>query len=265
MTIDVDPDWWKTLFDEIYLVTDARSVNDDRITRQEIDIFATLMPLQPHHRILDMCGGQGRHSLELCRRGFHGCTVLDYSRPLIDIGRRTADEMDCPVRFVQGDARNTTIASETFDHVLILGSSLGYIQEPDADLLILKESRRLLKPQGWLLVDVTDGGQVPEKISPRAWHEIDDDVVVCRQREITKGRVCAREMVLSKRRGLVRDRTYAIRLYDADDLVTLARRAGFEEVQLHGNAGAMTSTEDVGCMNHRLVASARKPGGRNRG
>jgi hypothetical protein len=33
----------------------------------------------------------GRHALELCRRGFGNCTVLDYSQPLIDIGKREAD------------------------------------------------------------------------------------------------------------------------------------------------------------------------------
>jgi hypothetical protein len=35
MTIDVDPDWWKTLFDDVYLLTDARSVGDDHITQAE--------------------------------------------------------------------------------------------------------------------------------------------------------------------------------------------------------------------------------------
>jgi len=63
MTIDVDPDWWKTLFDEVYLMTDARSIGDAAITRQEINIFTSLVPMQPHDRILDLCGGQGRHAL----------------------------------------------------------------------------------------------------------------------------------------------------------------------------------------------------------
>jgi ubiquinone/menaquinone biosynthesis C-methylase UbiE len=103
------------------------------------------------------------------------------------------------VRFVQGDARDTALTAETFDHVLILGNSLGYIPEPDADL---KSCRRVpappAKPRGWLLLDVTDGEAVRAKMAPQAWHEIGDDVVVCRQREIKNGRVCAREMVLSK-------------------------------------------------------------------
>ncbi len=138
MTIDVDPDWWKTLFDEVYLMTDARSIGDEVITRQEIDIFTSLVPMQPHDRILDLCGGQGRHALELCRRGFRDCTVLDYSQSLIDIGKREAVDQCRSVQFAQGDARHTDLPPETLDHVLLLGNSLGYITEPDADLQILQ-------------------------------------------------------------------------------------------------------------------------------
>jgi D-alanine-D-alanine ligase len=259
MTIDVDPDWWKTLFDEVYLMTDARSIGDEAITRQEIDIFTSLVPMQSHDRILDLCGGQGRHALELCRRGFRCCTVLDYSQPLIDIGQREAIGQRSSVQFVQGDARHTALPPEAFDHVLILGNSLGYIPEPDADLHILKESLRLLKPRGWLLLDVTDGNAVCTTLAPLAWHEIGDDVVVCRQREVKDGRICAREMVLSKAHGMIRDRTYCIRLYAAEDLTALVALAGFGSVQVFSDASAMNRGDDVGCMNRRLVVSARKP------
>lgn len=259
MTIDVDPDWWKTLFDEVYLVTDARSVGDMQITRQELDIFTSLVPMQPQDRILDLCGGQGRHALELCRRGFRHCTVLDYSQPLLDIGRREAAGKPSAVEFLQGDARHTALPSETFDHVLILGNSLGYLPELDADLRILKESLRLLKPRGWMLLDVTDGAAACATVCPNAWHEIGNDVVVCRQREIKNGRVCAREMVLSKTQGMIRDRTYCIRLYRAEDLAELVARAGFGRVKVHRDASALNRAEDVGCMNQRLVVVARKP------
>lgn len=259
MTINVNPDWWKTLFDEIYLLTDARSVADDRITGQEIDIFSTLIPMQPHERILDLCGGHGRHAMELYRRGFRDCTVLDYSLSLLDIGMRNAAGTGYDIRFVQGDARHTAFIPEAFDHVLILGNSLGYIPEPDADLLILRESRRVLKPRGRLLLDVSDGERVQSLITPQAWHEIGDDTVVCRQREVSDDHISAREMVFSKKRGMIRDKTYCIRLYGAKDLVALAQDAGFDDVQIYTDASAMENTDDVGCMNHRLVLSARKP------
>jgi len=259
MAIDVDPDWWKTLFDEIYLLTDARSVDNERITRREIDVVTSLLPLQPSQRILDLCGGHGRHAAELCRRGFNRCTVLDYSQPLLALGARNVKRRGYPVRFVQGDARRAAFAAERFDHVLILGNSIGYILEPDADLRIMQESRRLLRSGGWLLLDVTDGPAVRSKTTPSAWHEIGDDVVVCRRREIEGDRICAREMVLSKDQGMIRDKTYCIRLYDADALISLAERAGFTNIAVHTAASFPDRTEDIGCMNHRLLVAARKP------
>ncbi len=51
MSISVDPDWWRTLFDEIYLVTDKRSVADVNITRHEIDILGRILPLEPAAQI----------------------------------------------------------------------------------------------------------------------------------------------------------------------------------------------------------------------
>jgi D-alanine-D-alanine ligase len=52
-----------------------------------VDLICELMPIRAEHRILDLCGGHGRHSLELCARGFTGCTLLDYSRHLVDCAR----------------------------------------------------------------------------------------------------------------------------------------------------------------------------------
>jgi len=258
MTIAVDPDWWKTLFDDVYLLTDARSVNDAEITRQEVNIFRTLIPMQPQDLVLDLCGGHGRHALELCRRGFENCTVLDYSQALLDVGKRDASNQHQPVRFVQGDARRTNLAGGSFDHVLILGNSLGYIPEADADLSILRESRRLLRPRGWLMLDVSDGNAARSTIAPQAWHEIGNDVVVCRQRELAGDCIRAREMVLSTTRGLVRDRTYCIRLYDAEALTALVARAGFNDIRVYTDKSMLDPGIDVGCMNHRLVMTARR-------
>ena len=87
MSIEIDPDWWRTMFDEVYLITDARSVCDESLTCREVDVICELLPLRAGHRILDLCGGHGRHSFELCKRGFNDCMVLDYSQTLIDIAQ----------------------------------------------------------------------------------------------------------------------------------------------------------------------------------
>jgi D-alanine-D-alanine ligase len=260
MKIDVNPDWWKTLFDEVYLKTDARSVCDEDITRREVDAVCGLLPLRLDHTIVDLCGGQGRHSLELARRGFEQCTVLDYSHVLLEYGREKAQASGVQVTFVQGDATSTRLPAETYDHVLILGNSLGYMPEDVDDLRIMQEALRLLKPGGYLLVDVTDGAVVRDKFNPNAWHEVEDTIVVCRQRQLTDNFIRAREIVMCKQQGLMRDQSYAIRLYSSKCLEDLVARAGYTKTSIQSGFSSHQKEGDYGFMNHRLLLTAQKPG-----
>ena len=258
MSIDVDPDWWKTMFDEVYLVTDSRSVCDESLTCREVDVICELLPLDAAHRILDLCGGHGRHSFELFKRGFTKCTLLDYSEKLIDLALEQARANEYGVEFVQGDARQTELPSDFFNHVIIMGNSLGYIQSPGADINILTEAHRILHPGGWLLVDVTDGKVVKDSFCPNSWHEIGEDTVVCRNRELQEDMIKAREMVIDKRKGLVRDRTYAIRLYDSDSLEFLFQQAGFDKIRVHTNFSPHQTSGDYGFMNNRMIGVGQK-------
>jgi len=258
MNIKVDPNWWKTMFDEIYLITDARSVCNDEITISEVDVICELLPIRPEHRILDLCGGHGRHSFELYARGFKGCTLVDYSQYLIDYAKTFAEEHHWPITIVRSDARKTGLPSESFNHVLIMGNSMGYIQECDADRQVLIEAHRLLCLGGWLLVDVLDGRAIKDSFSPTAWHETKDNHVICRKREIQGDVLYAREVVLSKEKGLLRDQTYAIRFYEPQTLATLFEQTGFTKVNVQTNFSPHEKKGDYGFMNHRMIATGRK-------
>jgi len=258
MSIRVDSDWWKTMFDEVYLLTDARSVCDQDLTRREVDLICELLPIRTDHKILDLCGGHGRHSFELHQRGFLKCTLLDYSEYLIDHARTRAAENSCRMELICSDARETGLASSSFDHVCILGNSMGYQAHPGADLQIFKEANRLLKKGGWLLVDVTDGAVVRKSFTPMAWHEIEEDIVVCRQRQLEDDRIHAREIVLSKKKGLIRDNTYSIRLYTEHDLERLLEKAGLMDIKVYTGHTPHREDGDYGFMNHRMIGIGQK-------
>jgi len=259
MNFEVNPEWWKELFDEVYLVTDARSVCDAEVTRREVDLIGELLPLSPEHDILDLCGGHGRHSLELHSRGFRRCTVLDYSQFLIDRGRRDADRLGREIRFLRGDARETGLPAESFDHVLILGNSLGYTASPEGDRAILSEALRLLKCGGRLLIDIVNGATLKSRFNPLAWHEIGEDIVVCRDRRLDGDVVYAREMVISKKSGLVRDNRYSLRFYEPDSMRRLLMQIGFAGVAVCGDFSPFQKKGDYGFMNSRMIVTARKP------
>ncbi len=258
MAIEVDPNWWKTLFDEVYLITDARSVCDDGLTCREVDVICELLPLDFDHKILDLCGGHGRHTFELYKRGFTNCTLLDYSQKLIDVTETKANENDYSVNFIQCDARCTDLPDGCYDHVIIMGNSLGYIQLPDADSKIIKEAYRILRPGGWLLIDVADGSVVKNSFSPNSWHEIGEHTVVCRHRELHANMINARELVIDKQKGLIRDQTYAIRLYDSETLDGLVRQSGFRKVKIYSNFSPHSTDGDYGFMNNRMIGVGQK-------
>jgi len=86
----VPPDWWRRVFNSIYLKTDADVVDDQRIIRREVDLFSEILNLSPEDKILDLCCGQGRHSLELARRGFNNVEGLDCSHYLIQKAKTQA-------------------------------------------------------------------------------------------------------------------------------------------------------------------------------
>jgi len=98
-------EWWRTLFNSLYLETDGDIVENDRNTRQEVDLLIRSAGVERNDRMLDLCCGQGRHSLELARRGFQRVTGLDRSRYLIRLAKKRAKQGNLQVSFHEGDAR----------------------------------------------------------------------------------------------------------------------------------------------------------------
>ena len=258
--INVDPDWWKTLFDEVYLLTDANIVCNPSLTSQEVDVVEQALPLHSTDRILDLCGGQGRHMLEFARRGYERLTVLDYTPFLLRLGAREAADEGLPVVFCRGDARTTPFATDSFDVVLLMANSFGYFPNPAEDQLILAEVARVLISGGRVLLDLTDYDYRLKHFVPESWHEATDDVVVCWRRELVGDVIRVREMVLSKTKGLLRDRGFAERFYHPERLLTLLKEAGFISPDIQANAFVLNSEDntDYGLATHRMLVTAVK-------
>lgn len=256
--VKVDPDWWRTLFDETYLTTDARSVCDERLTCCEVDFLEQVLGLEKSWSILDLCGGQGRHSLELSRRGFQDVTVLDYSRVLINLGRESAKKKALNTVFVRNDARDTGLPSQTFKVIIIMASSLGYFVDEDENENILREAFRLLMPGGVLFLDIPNREHVLTNFAPQSWHEADEEIVVCRQRRLDEDIIYGREMVISKMNGLIRDATYCTRLYTPEKITKMLRSAGFGPITIQKDFVSHEAKMDYGLMTNRVVVIADK-------
>lgn len=255
----VHPDWWRNIFNHLYLKTDADVVEDQNLTREEVDLLCEQFRLSPEEKILDLCCGQGRHSLELARRGFRHVEGLDRSHYLIQKARATARAEGLKVRFHEGDARKIPFPPDTFDVVMILGNSLGYFEAAHEDLKVFREVFRVLKPWGRLIVDIADGAYLRENFKPHSWEWIDKKRFVCRERSLSADgqRLISREMVSHVEKGIVADHFYAERLYTREDLAQLLKTAGFSNIESHAEIKTNSQrNQDLGMMERRILVTA---------
>jgi hypothetical protein len=65
-------------------------------------------------------------------------------------------------------------------------------------------------------------------------------------------------MVVNKLDGLIRDRTYAVRLYELQPLEALFQAAGFNHIKIHADFSPHQSEGDYGFMNRRMFAVGQK-------
>ncbi len=255
-------EWWRKLFNALYVKTDGDVVENNENTRREVDFILAAAPVQPHSQILDLCCGQGRHCLELARRGFKNVTGVDRSRYLIRLAKKRAQNEGLQVVFKEGDARNPRLSESTFDCVAIMGNSFGYFSNKQDDEKVLATVGKLLRASGQIVLDITDGAFMADNFDRRSWEWIDEHHFVCRERSLAadRERLISREVIVHDEMGVIADQFYAERLYTKEGISKLLEKCGFRNVRHHGSAEALSDRDqDLGMMARRLLLTADAP------
>lgn len=100
-------------------------------------------------RILEVGAGTGRDAVTLAKAGAEVVT-LDYVSASLTLTRRAAEQSQVRVQPVCGDGLGSPFGDGTFDVVFHQGL-LEHFRDPH---VLLRENVRLLKPGGYLVVDV---------------------------------------------------------------------------------------------------------------
>ncbi|KAF9188668.1 hypothetical protein BGZ51_000407 [Haplosporangium sp. Z 767] len=277
--------WWKNGFDHVYLQTDGDVVEDPAITMEEIRLLESHETIRSifekksvshadsneKTRILDLCCGQGRHILHLAELYPHlELYGHDLSEYLIELAQTRAKACNAADRthFTIGDCRSVPHPDNTFSLVMVMGNSFGYFTADNENKDLLKEIHRILKPGGCAILDIPDGTYLRNNFSARGWEWVNDSVVACRERQLSKDqkRLICREVIMSVNTGIIRDQFYSERLYDLDEVHQICRDVGLvpQQEQQEGfqenNLGKDMSKrgEDLGMMERRQFVVAFK-------
>lgn len=143
--------------DEVRSYYDRRPQQEwQRLVRQRLEYAVTLRALRDTlpatARVLDAGGGPGRYAVALAAAG-HAVTLLDLSPRLLQLARDHAAQRKVHLAGI-GEGSATDLCrfdDASFEAVLLLGP-LYHLPELEDRLLALREARRVLVPDGVLVV-----------------------------------------------------------------------------------------------------------------
>jgi len=143
-------EWWETYFSEVYNLTSFASTLR---AKKEVDFILDHIELRCGAHILDMCCGDGRHALELAKRGYNVCGI-DYSDELLRIAEeKVPSDVKPRISFIKEDMRKCSV-EEFCDLTLSMFISLGYFDRDEDNFLAIKKLCNSVKSGGHLFIEL---------------------------------------------------------------------------------------------------------------
>lgn len=124
------------------------SVSEKKEFTTPFQAEAFLKYVKKESRILDVGCGYGRTLDELYQKGYRNLTGIDFSGGMIERGKKQFPYLDLRIK----DTDKIALPDECIDAV-ILFAVLTCIRTNEEQQLLLKEIKRVLKPQGILYVN----------------------------------------------------------------------------------------------------------------
>lgn len=204
--------------------------------KEEVDFLSNISGKPPKH-LLDIACGTGGYSLELIKLGYK-VTAVDLDRKMVEELKNKAKELNIDVNALQGNMLEIDKKIQNkFDLAFCIGNSLVHLDGEIEIEMFLKEVKGMLKENGSLVIQIINYDR------------------------ILKNKVSFLPTIKNAERGLEFSRTYRyddeknkiffktvlkvdgeeieneIALYPilSDNLVYLASKAGFKNINLNGD------------------------------
>ena len=186
----------------------------------------------PAPKILDLCCGFGRISLELARQGF-AVTGVDITESYLLTAREEADYEKLNIEYINADARDFT-RPDYFDTAVILYNSFGFFADPKDDLLLLQNVYKSLKKDSAFIIEVLGKEIAVRDFVENDWFERAGFKVLTEYEVLDSWTSLKNRWVLVKD-GKEYEKIFSQRLYSASELKSLMLKAGFSDIEIFGD------------------------------
>jgi len=184
-------------------------------TEKEANFITYWLPASTHHHLLDLCCGTGRHMALLRNRGYE---IVGLDRNMIALDH--AKKYCPPCVVIAADMRAIPFNPASFDAVISLWQSFGYFDDA-VNRDVLRQISTILRPGGRLLLDVYHRGFFANHLGARDFERSGRRIVE------SKRMAGDRLFVELTYDSGAQSEQFDWRLYDPDELIDIARDAGF--------------------------------------
>ena len=220
-------------------------------TPGEVDKIEKLLQIEGRAKILDLCCGKGRHSLEFSRRAYDVIGV-DRTAAYIEKARLEAEKLNLNATFIHGDMREYRVPNN-FDVIINMFGSFGYFENPDDDRKVVTNMCQSLRAGGQFLIETAGKEIVARNFQEMEWSEV-GDLLVLSERKVSQnwGRIETRWIVIQGTKRV--EHRVSVRSYSAVELSSLLFDCGFSKVQVYGSLDGTEYDQRA----QRLVVVGRK-------
>jgi SAM-dependent methyltransferase len=216
-------------------------------TLADVDFLEKAFDAKPGARLLDVPCGNGRHSIELARRGYR-VTGIDLSEEFLAAARSGLD-----ADWRKGDMRELEVEPSAFDGAFCFGNSFGYLDRTSV-AAFLSALATALKPGAKLVIET---GMTAESILPtlvqKRWHRF-GDLIILSENRYDPWESCLHIDYTFVRGSTMETRPTASYVFTGAELRRMLDAAGFETLSFHG--GMADEPYQLG--SPRLVIIARR-------
>jgi len=222
--------WWQKFFDEHYLKVYEEV---EKRTSKEVESILRMMDLKPKAKILDLCCGYGRHSIELAQRGFK-VTGYDLSDFFLQKAKKDSATLGLKIEFKRGDMRKLPFV-DRFDAVVNMFTSFGFFNKETDDLKVFKGVCKALKGGGLFLLDLINREQLIRNFARRRWRpEKDFTMLEDNFFDLFTSRLESTRTLLFGN-GKKTEYSFSLRLYSFAEILNLLKKAGFVLESVYGD------------------------------
>ncbi len=240
-----DESFWETFAPTMFT---QEKLND---TAEEIDKVIKLLDIEKDAKILDLCCGIGRHSLELARKGY-SVVGVDLTEEYLTKASKAADSEGLHIEFVRDDMRQFS-RSDSFDAAINMFTAFGYFESAEEDKRVLENIYCSLRKGSKLIIDIMSKEILARIWQERDWHEQDGRIFL-RESKLTQDFSWVENRWILLEDGKQKEHRFGHRIYFAVELCGLLTDCGFRSVNCYGDL-------DGGDYDHnakRLIAVAQK-------